>query len=57
MVIPHVTLCKTILKLGIGNTIISGSGSSVGIMTDYGLDGSGSNPAVSSGVERTCLVK
>ena len=43
-VIPHVTPCKTILKLGNGTTISGGPGNSVGIATDYGLDGPGSNP-------------
>jgi len=32
------------VKLTTNNTIFRGSGSSVGIATDYGLDGPGSNP-------------
>jgi len=39
-----VCLWKFILKLSNIISFCSGPGSSVGIATDYGLDGSGSNP-------------
>ena len=34
----------TYVEFQISTTIISGPGNSVGIVTDYGLDGPGSNP-------------